>query len=417
MSNNKGETERSKAADGKKSSLPKQSKKTTAKLVVKEVEAGETGLKISPQPRVVHTAPLVIESEKEIDGSDEQITRLERPPAVQTPMEKSASVKFEKIESAPTSEDRHEHDWEKPMSIGWWVLFGGGAMVFIVVAAVFLSNKMEGLAMKEVEAPDIKLAEVDPFEGSPEQWFRQRAGAIGEQSLTLMKSYLAAQDDQSRSQYVRNPKLYLQRASEWPEKVRPRLEGIDQKQWDIHHIEETAYLTLDTENQDFLPTRLYFVRHGNELKLDWMASTAWCDRSISDLKKAMIDREKLVAGLRQKSTETSVAPAMPAPVITEPVLLRCLLARRNEFYAGPYNDQDHAAYMILSPDKNEYLWAYVDRDSELDGELRKLLDHGSFVVDLKKDIRVTVRVRSGKKDALPSQLELMELVHPEWVKP
>ena len=73
--------------------------------------------------------------------------------------------------------------------------------------------------------------------------------------------------------------------------------------------------------------------------------------------------------------------------------------------------------MILSPDKSHSFWGYVDRDSELDKQLKSLLDHGSFVVSLKKDIRVTLRVGRGKKDALPSQLELLELVHEEWVKP
>ncbi len=97
--------------------------------------------------------------------------------------------------------------------------------------------------------------------------------------------------------------------------------------------------------------------------------------------------------------------------------MRCKDRRRDEFYAGPYNDKDHAAFMLIAADSAYYMWAYTPRDSALDLELRRLLDHGRFVVDLKKDLRVTVRVRRSQKDALPSQLELMELIHPEWVTP
>ncbi len=84
---------------------------------------------------------------------------------------------------------------------------------------------------------------------------------------------------------------------------------------------------------------------------------------------------------------------------------------------GPYNETKHSAFMIKSPDRQTYLWAYVLRDSPLDQSLRRHLDHGRFVVDLKKDVPVTIRVKRSKKDALPFQLELVELVHSGWVTP
>ena len=108
---------------------------------------------------------------------------------------------------------------------------------------------------------------------------------------------------------------------------------------------------------------------------------------------------------------------LPTGLYSDPVTLRCLLTRRNEFYAGPYNAEDHSAFMLRSADRLTHLWGYVERDSKLDHDLRRLLDHGRFVIELKKNLPVTVKVKRAKKDALPSQLELMELVHPNWVSP
>lgn len=188
----------------------------------------------------------------------------------------------------------------------------------------------------------------------------------------------------------------MSQVDQWPKKFAPRVDSDEVYRWEVGHTEQTGHLTLFTEDEDFLPTRVYFVNQGEELKLDWFASVSWSAYSFTGLKTAI------------KSEATKLESG---------VLVRCLLRRRNEFYAGPYNEDEHAAYMILSPDEMQYFWTYVDRGSDLDTELRKLLDHGSFVVDLKKDVLVTLRLRRGKKDALPLQLELMELIHPEWVTP
>lgn len=120
---------------------------------------------------------------------------------------------------------------------------------------------------------------------------------------------------------------------------------------------------------------------------------------------------------REPAAGPARPPELPAQPYTQPVALRCLLSRRNEHYLGPYNERQHSAFMLSSPDRQTYVWAYVPRDSQLDLRLRRLLDHGRFVVDLKKDLRVTVRVKRSAKDALPSQLELVELLHPDWVAP
>ena len=94
-----------------------------------------------------------------------------------------------------------------------------------------------------------------------------------------------------------------------------------------------------------------------------------------------------------------------------------MIRKRDDFYAGPYNDKDYSSYFLLSSDKMKGTWGYVRLGSELDQELRKVLDYGRFVVSLKKDIRVTLKVKLGKKGAFPNQLEIVGLKHREWVTP
>ncbi len=83
-----------------------------------------------------------------------------------------------------------------------------------------------------------------------------------------------------------------------------------------------------------------------------------------------------------------------------------------------YNDKDYASYQLLNADKTENVWAYVERDSELDETLKKLIIYQSYVTKQKKNVRVTVRIAKTKLAApLNKQVDLVEFLHSEWVKP
>jgi hypothetical protein len=223
---------------------------------------------------------------------------------------------------------------------------------------------------------------------------------------------------------VRHPSEYLKQCKDWPVPVNPLLSTHDPQEWEIGHTEETAYLILNARDHDYLPFRAYFTRENGELKLDWAATTAWSEVSLQTIRQTAqrlggpvneAQRKAGVVALSQLSP--AVKSVLPDKIHTDSVFIRCQIRKKEEFYAGPYNDQEHSAYMLLSADQMHHMWGYAPKGSELDLKLKALLDHGSFVVALKKDQRVILRVRMNKKDALPSQLELVELITPEWVTP
>jgi len=500
------------------------SSEAVTKLIVKKVEEStnpDTGATIiRPEPRRLQKAPLVevdqedVEEESELSET-EPVARLEASRAKHHSESKPHEItlaKFEKRETLPSEDIKQEEQWEENKSIGWWVAIGGICLVLILVGAVLLSNHWDALGMKQVEAPQIVLPTTEnPFAGSPEEWFRNRAGIIFSQATVVLEGYAAARNDQERSRWVRNPEVFLKRAPAWAGGIEPRPGDHNEETYEVDHIEDTGYLVLKTEDRNFMPMRVYFVRQGEELKIDWVASTAWSEMSFDMIAKEQASYEKKVTAARKEASEKSAAineayrqkmelyqkamdefkknhrgpkhtvvagdslesiaarygrtvdeivqyngfnresfevgqvinlpakpgagvqapaipqkpsspqafqePELPTKSFQKSVIVRCYIERQNEFYAGPYNDTDHSAFMISSPDMRQSFWAYVKRDSQLDLKLKGLLDHGSFVVPLKKDVLVTLRVRSGKKDALPSQLEVVELVHAEWLTP
>lgn len=368
---------------------------------------------IEAEPRVI--VPVDRDSNAELvesdsDQAEEEIQRLEAQKISSKDRIKVEKAKFEKLENRPDDAELQEQGWGGEVSTGWWVIIAGVSAAALILGGLIIKGMYDGDKVETVTATaPLGPVEVDPHEGSPEKWFHERAGKIGFSASDVLRSYSLADTDVARSQWVRFPEIFKVKSKEREVFLKPRIDQIEEQSWSIDHIEETAFLTLDCKDSEFMPFRAYFVREGEQLKLDWQATTAWSEVGLEEIKK---DVKKHLA-----RTDVSQDPSHSDAIYNDPVLVRCLIRRKDEFYAGPYNDKEHSAYMVIAADNINYMWAYTERDSALDLELRELLNHGRFVVDLKKDIRVTIRVMRDKKDALPSQLKLVELLHREWVTP
>lgn len=333
---------------------------------------------------------ILVEAEVE-----EEVTRLVRDFDPAKERLKVDQAKFEKQDLGVSEADQQESQWgESPVS-GWSVFaIAGGVVIALVLSLVVARGLMDADQANVVDQVPVVVMEDEMFAGSPEKWYRDRSGTIHADALELLRSYNTATDDVARSQWVRNPKEFLQRSPSWPIKFSVLVDDKNSQNWNISHVGEQGYLVLDARNEEYLPCRAYFVRSGEGLKLDWSASVGWSEISVSHIKKIARKQQDLLA---------------------DPILLRCKISKRNDFYNKRYNDENYSAYQLSSADSMQELWGYARKDSELDHALKALLDHGSFVVSLKADKRVVLKVRVNEKEALPSQVELLELIQPEWI--
>jgi len=402
--------------------------KGKARLIVSESEPGSTN---STEPRKIRPEPRVVVSSKAkpelVNEPADEVKRLERSVHPGKERIKVGKAKFEKREERLPEDERQEEQWGSALGSSWLMLFlGGGGVIVLVIGLVVMRGVWDGDMMKAEDAviPALVVEEKDPFEGSPEQWMQHRSGIISGQALQILKQFMEFTDAESKSKLVRHPAEYLQLAPHWPVSIDSVLSNSDHQTWEIGHTEGTAYLILNTMTRDFLPLRIYFTREGETLKLDWQASVAWSDVSLKDIRLAGQQRGGAANEVQRKAgvvpmskLSPSSKSTIPAKIYTDSVLVRCMIRKKEEHYIGIYNDEEHSAYMLLSSDKMNDLWGYVAKGSDLDLRLKAILDHGSFVVSLKKDERVMLRIRVNEKEALPSQVELVELLNPEWVTP
>jgi hypothetical protein len=405
-------------------------RKSGARLIVSNEEDARpesgSGGGIVLEPRVVASKTAEIDLAEDLEP-EEEVLRLERAVDPGKDRIKVEKARFEKLEERMDEAEVQEEQWGRSSAVGWGSILVGGSVVIVLVVVLVA---MRGVWMGDESQADVVPSPVegieqkDPYEGSPEKWMRERSGDIEKRALVVLKGFVEATDDQARSRWVRYPDQYLQHAQQHTLPLNPNLNQQTNRSWDIAHTEDTAYLICKTLDRDYMPVRAYFTQDGELLKLDWEASVAWSDVSLKEIRAEGLKRRGAVSQLQRdvgvvQSSELSPSPksALPEEIYSQGVNVRCKIRKRNDFYVGAYNDQDHSAYMLLSADEMHHMWGYAIKGSELDRQLKSVLDHGSFVMSLKRDMRVILRVRINEKDTLPSQLELVELVNPEWVTP
>jgi len=337
---------------------------------------------------------------------------------------KPDKVVFEKLEERPSEDEVQENQWgassgESSEGGSFRFFLIGGVLVFVLLVGLVGMRLLSGgeLEKAEVMRGSSEGASSQAVEENPEKWIRDHFGEMNTESLHILKEYTAAKDKLSRSQWVRNPERYLKLVDDWPVKVSIRMSGDDLYKWDVGHTNGKAYLILIGKDRDYMPLRVYFTREGGDLKLDWEATTAWSEVSLEALRNAGQKRSRFMQGDQVSEASSPKESDVPEAVYSDSVFVRCLIRKKEEYYGGVYTEDKYSAFMLLSANKMHSVWAYAPKDSELDLELRRMLRYGYFVEALKKDICVTVRIRVNRKDALPSQVELVKLEYPEWVSP
>lgn len=312
--------------------------------------------------------------------------------------------------SLPDMAALEESRWGNERTSGSsWTMIGAIVITLAVLALVSVRECGQDSASKTRVSSADQLLTPAGDDNDVDEWFEKHVGTLPDRIADVLNAFFVAENDEARSKVVRFPELFLERSKSHRAMAKPRLQDDSGRSIRIKQIGDTSYVVYECKDEDFLPFRAYLTRDGEDLKLDWSATVAWSSMNFDDLRKKPIS-----GGPEYSGSDTA---SQDSPGLAEPVLLRCMLSRRNGFYAGPYNDEDYSVFMLLSPDKTQNIWGYTQRNSPLDIELRKMLDHGLFVIELKKDLRVTVRITHGVSDALPSQFELVELVHSEWVHP
>ncbi len=160
----------------------------------------------------------------------------------------------------------------------------------------------------------------------------------------------------------------------------------DEAVWTVLDRNGQRYGVLAGSHPDFTDFSAFFNKDGEELKLDWKATTGYGTATFEEMKTGAGDASEIRAWV-------SLA----------------------DFYTFALPEGEYRSFRLMSPDGNATLWAYTERDGELDLKLMRLFIPSQITGEAQSEVQVTVVMEPGPEDGLKNQWLIRELTSLSWL--
>lgn len=308
------------------------------------------------------------------------------------------------------SDDEEDRDLDdiwgsKKKSSSWiWMSLIGLVLPLIGIAiGVSMLNRNKGIS-GSAEAPKIHqfdAEEISVSDGS-HGWFNEDSVVYLDHALEILSKINQAKLPSEITKYLRPSTTREQNPVElekWGSPVNTQSRA--KMSWTLDTVlprgdqESNArgFITVSLEKENGENFSAFFVHSSGEILLDWDATMAWGELPWNELQQAKP---------------------------RNPKLLRALITKKAS-YDAIVGNVDQSGYLLASEDGGQFIFAFIPLDSvenkKNDEDLKALLNYGRVSTALKKDLRVSVKIRYGDELGKGSRFEIVDFLHEGWVRP
>lgn len=297
----------------------------------------------------------------------------------------------------------------KRRSSSWlWMLLLGIIMPLITIGIIIsklTQNPNEGPGVELKDGVGVPKKDFSATDG-PNGWFLGDSESVTSEVIRILNALNDAKTLEEVEPFIRqspyrslNPISLDRLADSFIAETISDFELINglSKPGGNSHVEERGFLRVGGKDEDGQAFTAYFVEEevGGDKKvlLDWDATTGWGEVKMKTLVRTKPRNE---------------------------VLIRCLIEKK-AIYDVEFGDLLYSGYILSDRESGEYTFAYVPLSNRvnrnLDEQLKGVLDYGNFILPLKENEPVALRVRFGNEKGRSTVFEITSLEHESWVRP
>ncbi len=153
-------------------------------------------------------------------------------------------------------------------------------------------------------------------------------------------------------------------------------------------VGRTPYAVISGTRPDFSRYRVYLVREGGRMLVDWEASEGLCTHSFQELN----DQGLNVAEVRVEA----------APV---------------SYYTMAFPEDHYRAFRLVLGESENFIWGYVVKGSPADQAMEDIFMEKLQFSDKPTSGQVRLRLMRGKDGAMANQWLILDVLHKGWVTP
>lgn len=267
-----------------------------------------------------------------------------------------------------------------------WLLVAGVAVATIVVSAM--------MVLPAINAPNAPRAVADavPFVEEKIEGIEAMNRLLAKQpeAMRIFSAYATATRIHEILPLLRDGdalKATLQ--AHWrPREISKAWEPAADPVWTVLDILGHPCAMLQGTFPDHSKFAAFFTNDGNQLQLDWKATTGFGTATFGQLASNQGD---------------------PAEIRGE---ISCA-----EYYSDIFPEADYQSYRLIAPDGATSIWCYARRGEAADDSIAPLLHQGESGGGPPRSRRITLRLERGPTAALSNQWSVGEMLHLDWVTP
>lgn len=284
-------------------------------------------------------------------------------------------------------------DWgeEKGHGSYKWMIYSGVGIVLLIILTVVLSQKFGRKPVRESQKS--QFSQMDVFDDTPgekdaDPEMLEMLSTSQTEAKEIYGKYATAKSAEDLTGLLFNESIVMPLlSSRWePLNARSGWAPGDEATWTVLDREGEHYGVLEGSNDDYTPFYAFFRKDGDSLKLDWKATTGYGSAEFAEMKKAQGDGTEIRNVISQ-----------------------------GDFYTFSLPEEKYRSLRMMSPDGNFTLWAYTERESELDEKLIKLFTPSQITGEAQSQIQVILSVVPGPDESLPNQWVIKDLVRMNWL--
>lgn len=269
-----------------------------------------------------------------------------------------------------------------------WILYTGIGVIVLVVAAVLSKRSSQGDSGKPLFYGDL-IPEDSYQESESDEPETLRMLIKGEDEVKRIFAVYATSGsvDDFMGLVYRSEQNVDAIAKAWkPLGVGPGWKPDQEAVWTVLEQEGTHYGVLSGSLPDFSAFIAYFRLEGGILKLDWKATTGHCSADFAELMQGKGDGGEI----------------------------RALLSP-GEFHTLSLPEGEFRCFRLLSPNRQDNLWAYTKIGEKLDGEIISQFIPRQISGEASSEITVVLKLKRGPDGSLPNQWIITKLVRLNWL--
>jgi len=164
--------------------------------------------------------------------------------------------------------------------------------------------------------------------------------------------------------------------------------STENSSWEMIELDGMVFGILMIRLQDASNQMMFFVREGDELRMDWKASSGYGTATFEELSRGEGDASEVRGSIS-----------------------------RAVFYGPQLPESNYQSFRFISPNLENIVWIYTPLVGPVIDKITSIFGSGEISGDIAPEREITLHLERGPEGSAPNQWLIRDVIQRDWLTP